>query len=222
METTTSDTGTDEGTAVVPELGRTPSDGASSPAARAPDWLREAVQSLEREERLDGLVRTIRSAPWVEPIRQSSFLQGAWLGHALHPLMTDLPLGCWIGAGLLDLFGGRRGRDAAQRLVGAGLLFVPLTAASGLSDWSWDEDRRVQRVGVVHAVGNGVVGMAYLMSWRARRRGHHLRGVGWGLAGGGLAWATGYLGGHLSFGRSSGVGPRGGIDEPVGGAPGRP
>jgi hypothetical protein len=34
-------------------------------------------------------------------------------------------------------------------------------------------------------------------------------GVGWGLAGGALAWVTGYLGGHLSFGRSVGVGERG-------------
>jgi uncharacterized membrane protein len=213
METMTSDAATDEGTAVVPELGHSPHTGAAAPPPRAPEWLRAAVQALERDERLDGIVQSIRSIPLVAPIRDSSFLQGAWLGHALHPLMTDLPLGCWIGAGLVDLFGGRGGRNAAQRLVGAGLLFVPLTAASGVSDWSASEDRRVQRVGVVHWFGNSVVAGAYLMSWRARRRGRHLRGVAWGLAGGGLAWATGYLGGHLSFGLGSGIGPRGGLEQ---------
>ena len=29
----------------------------------------------------------------------------------------------------------------------------------------------------------------------------------------GLAWATGYLGGHLSFGLGSGIGPRGGLEQ---------
>ena len=136
-------------------------------------------------------------------------LQGRWLGHALHPLLTDVPLGCWLSANLLDLLGGRRSRPAAQRLVGLGLMAVPPTMATGWADWSTIEDDGPRRVGVVHAVGNAAVGSLYFLSWRARRRGRHLRGAALGLTGGLLAMGTGYLGGHLSFARGAGMGQRG-------------
>ena len=66
------------------------------------------------------------------------------------PLLTDLPLGCWASAFLLDLLGLGSHRDAARRLVGLGLLASPPTAAADLSDWSRlaTPDRRV---GLVHA-----------------------------------------------------------------------
>ena len=49
-------------------------------------------------------------------------LRGEWLGHALHPTLTDVTLGTWTSATLLDLFGGRDSSAAAQRLIGTGLL----------------------------------------------------------------------------------------------------
>lgn len=91
-------------------------------------------------------------------------LRGDWLGDALHPLLTDFPVGCWLSAGLLDLVGGRGSRKASQRLIGFGLLMVPPTAAAGLSDWSRDQRPRVRRVGAVHAVGNVVASLLYLRS----------------------------------------------------------
>jgi uncharacterized membrane protein len=127
----------------------------------------------------------------------------------LHPLLTDVTLGCWIGAGLLDVVGGRRSRRSARRLVGLGLLAVPLTVGTGLVDWARSSDTRVRRVGVVHASGNVVVAALYYASWRARRRDRHVLGILASCAGGGLAAGTGYLGGHLAFVRGSGVGPRG-------------
>jgi uncharacterized membrane protein len=175
------------------------------------------VHALEADQRLDAAVRVL------EPVGAAAaqgprgdVLRGTWLGHALHPLLTDLPLGCWLAAGLLDLTAPRRGRVAARRLIGLGLLAVPPTAASGLVDWSDSPDRRVQRVGVVHAVGNTGVALLYFGSWRARRADHHTLGVLLGLTGGLLAFGTGFLGGHLSFARGSGVAPL--IDEPEGGA----
>lgn len=184
---------------------------ATGDRVHAPAWLARGVRTIETDERLDEVAD--RLAPAADALASSPagpVLRGDWLGHALHPLLTDFPLGCWLSAGLLDLFGGRASRRAAQRLVGFGLLTAPVTAWSGLVDWNTiRNDPRTRRVGVVHAVGNGVVVVCYFRSWRARRRGHHGAGRLWALAGGTLAWGTGYLGGHLSFGRGAGHGTRG-------------
>jgi uncharacterized membrane protein len=174
--------------------------------------LRAAVARLEENGRLDTPARALqRLARQVGNGPRGAALRGNWLGHALHPLVTDFPLGCWISAGILDLIGGKPSRRAAQRLVGLGLLAVPPTVATGLAEYATVEAPATRRVGAVHALGNSVVAMCYLFSWRTRRAGHHWRGVLWGIVGGSLAWYTGYLGGHLSFGRGVGVGERGGL-----------
>lgn len=175
-----------------------------------PSWLHNGIARIEGDERLDRLAALYdRVADWVSEGQRGEALRGEWLGHALHPLLTDLPLGCWAAAGLLDIVGGRQSRTAAQRLVGMGLLLVPVTAASGSADYATITNTRTRRVGVVHAFGNTAVAVAYWKSWRARARNHHATGVAWGLVGGTLAWGTGYLGGHLSFGRGVGQGMRG-------------
>lgn len=130
-----------------------------------------------------------------------SVLRGQWLGHALHPMMTDLSLGCWLSAGLLDLFGGRGSRSARRRLVGLGLVSALPTMASGAAEWPSLMDRSARRVGVIHLVGNVGVAALYLTSWLRRRHDRHLAGALWGMSAGLLALFTGYLGGHLSFGR---------------------
>jgi uncharacterized membrane protein len=176
----------------------------------APAPIATMIDRLEHEERLDSAAAVLaRANDVVASGTRGEVLHGQWLGHALHPLMTDLPLGCWLASGLLDLGGGRRGRAASRRLVGIGLLFAVPTALTGVADYSHVGEQRDRRIAVVHAAGNAAVMGFYLLSWRARRAGHHWRGTGWGLAGGGLAWFTGYLGGHLSFARGTGVGPRG-------------
>jgi uncharacterized membrane protein len=176
----------------------------------APAWLRKDVRMLEENESLDKLVDAARPVgETMSSGRRGEILRGEWLGHALHPLLTDLPLGCWISSGLLDLFGGKSGRRASRKLTGLGLLFVPPTLASGWADWATTNDQRVKRVGVVHAVGNVIVAALYFFSWRARRDERHVRGKILGLLGGSLAWGTGYLGGHMSFGLGSSVEERG-------------
>ncbi len=50
---------------------------------------------------------------------------------------------------------------------------------------------------MVHAVTNGAAAAGFFASWRARRRGEHLRGTALALASSGLLAAGGYLGGHL-------------------------
>jgi uncharacterized membrane protein len=135
-----------------------------------------------------------------------ALLGGRWLGHALHPLLTDFPLGCWIGAGLLDVFPARASRPAAQRLIGLRVIFIVPTAAAGLSDWATVADRRAHRVRAAHAVLNTGVAGSYLWSWSLRRRGRHRRGVAVAMVGASAAWVSGYLGGHMSLRQRVGTG----------------
>jgi len=175
----------------------------------APAWLRRGVARLEGAVAADRVAEVVdKAARPLSEGRAGQVLRGEWLGHALHPVLTDLPLGCWLGAGLLDLVGGRRGVRPAHRLVALGLVAAVPTALAGLAEMRTIRDERYRRVAAVHAVGNTAVVGLYLRSWTRRRR-SPLGGIMWGLAGGVLAWVTGYLGGHLSFGRGVGVGSRG-------------
>jgi len=168
------------------------------------------IDQLEQDPRFDPAVEIVgRIAEQVSAGPGGPILRGEWLGHALHPLLTDFPLGCWLSAGLLDVVGGRSRQRAAQRLVALGLFFAGPTMLAGLAEFATLPDQRSRRVAAVHAIGNTAVGGAYFLSWRARRRGHHGIGIVLGMAGGTLAWGTGYLGGHLSFARGAGVGTRG-------------
>ncbi|EYR64339.1 hypothetical protein N866_12265 [Actinotalea ferrariae CF5-4] len=158
---------------------------------------------LEEDGRLDPAVDALRPAADAlvarRPVRDA--LLGRVMGHSLHPILTDLPIGAWVSALTLDLVGGRQSRPAARRLVGVGILAAVPTAVSGLADWQ-HVGRRDQRVGVVHAAGNSLGLLLFGASWVARGRGHHGRGVALGLLGGAAAGFSGFLGGHLSLARN--------------------
>ena len=157
------------------------------------------IEWLERQPPLEPVAGVVdRLAQQIASGTRGSILRGEWLGHPLHPLLTDIPIGFWTSAMLLDLFASRRSRPAATMLVGAGVLSTLPTIASGLADYT-GLDGRSRRVAVAHAAGNAVATALYALSWRSRRRRHHLRGVAWGLAGGTAASVAGYLGGHLAF-----------------------
>jgi uncharacterized membrane protein len=134
---------------------------------------------------------------------RGSLLRGDWLGHAVHPLLTDVVIGTWTSANLLDLVGGADARSSAQRLIGTGLLAAGPTAWTGWAEWS-AAGPRAKRVGLVHAVTNGAVIGLYAASWTARRHGRHGSGVRLGLAGAALAGVGAYLGGHLAAARKVG------------------
>lgn len=151
-------------------------------ALRAADPVATPVQRLLRRALGDG------------PARDA--LTGRWLGHAVHPMLTDLPIGFWTSAFTLDLIGGRRQRAAAQRLVALGVLCAVPAAVTGAADWT-ETQGKDRRVGLVHAASNSAALACFTASWLARRRGRTARGVLWGLAGSTAATAGGYLGGHL-------------------------
>ncbi|HEX9969959.1 MAG TPA: DUF2231 domain-containing protein [Acidimicrobiales bacterium] len=167
--------------------------------------LYDLAERIEGEAALDPLVSA------VDAVLPGSFregevrdmLGGRWLGHALHPMLTDFPLGAWMSASLLDLIGGKSSRTASRRLVGFGILAAVPTAVTGASDWTQGTQQE-RRVGVVHAVANTTALSFYIASFLARRRGRHWSGVGLGILGGLAATTGGFFGGHLSLGRDIG------------------
>jgi len=134
--------------------------------------------------------------------RVRDVLHGRWLGHPVHPLMVQLPLGSWMSAAVLDFVPGRQ--RAARTLVGVGLVAALPAAAAGWTDWA--ELRRPQmRVGLVHAASNAVGVALYGVSFAARARGRFARGRLWGLAGLVAVSVGGAVGGHMAFRQASGA-----------------
>ncbi|HVE95309.1 MAG TPA: DUF2231 domain-containing protein [Acidimicrobiales bacterium] len=128
------------------------------------------------------------------------FLSGrSWLGHPLHPALTDLPIGFWTSALVVDLFGGRKAKGAATMLVASGVAAALPTAMAGAHDFTQLEPDD-KRVGIVHAIANTVALLFYSGSLLARLRGRRGRGVYFGVLGAAAATLGGYLGGHLAFG----------------------
>lgn len=160
--------------------------------------LPRAVARVEEADALDRpAVALQRAVDRVLPSGAAKdLLRGTWLGHPLHPMLTDLPIGFWTSAWVLDILGPRRHRDAARVLVGLGVVSALPAAASGLSDWSATGGGS-RRVGLVHAAANASAAVLYLGSWWARRRGHLARGVALGWGGAVAATVGGHLGGHL-------------------------
>ena len=136
--------------------------------------LNALVARLESVEALDGPGRTAgRTVRGVIPEgAPKDVLSGAWLGHTLHPIMTDIPIGAWTSSVLLDWIGGKGSQSASDRLILAGVLAAGATVATGWSDWADAEQRdpAVRRSGLVHAEVNATATTLMAGSFLARKR----------------------------------------------------
>jgi len=80
-------------------------------------FLREnAADKIEKLVALDVVAEPLQAA--VEAAipagsHAKDALSGTWLGHPLHPPLTDIVVGSWTSALALDLFGGQSAEDAA-------------------------------------------------------------------------------------------------------------
>ncbi|SFO16901.1 Ferredoxin subunit of nitrite reductase or a ring-hydroxylating dioxygenase [Geodermatophilus obscurus] len=129
-------------------------------------------------------------------------LHGTWLGHPLHPVLVQVPVGSWASAGLLDAIPPLR--PAATVLIGTGVAMSVPAALSGAADWS-EQEIGVRRLGALHAVANTVALGLYVGSLAARARGRGTLGRVLAYAGLGVAGGSAAVGGHMSYAQSSGA-----------------
>jgi nitrite reductase/ring-hydroxylating ferredoxin subunit/uncharacterized membrane protein len=174
----------------------------SQPWTMESSWNARVVGPLEEQAWLDQaadyvleLAKPLLELPQADKVMD--FLHGRWLGHALHPVLTDLPIGMWSGSLLLDLVGAHK---SAGVLSAAGSAGAVGAAATGFADWS-DTVGRDRRLGILHGLLNvgGLTLQVLSLGARLRRR----KGSAVMLSAAGLtvSSAAAYLGGELVFGR---------------------
>ncbi|WP_327293980.1 MULTISPECIES: Rieske 2Fe-2S domain-containing protein [unclassified Streptomyces] len=154
-------------------------------------------------EWLDVLIspvqRVVRALP-LGPARD--VLHGRQLGHPLHPLLVQIPMGAWLSAAVLDLVPGRE--RSARLLVGVGVVSAVPAALAGWVDWAEQHEQQM-RVGLVHAASNAAAVGLYAASWVARGRGRQCWGTALGFTGLSAASIGGMLGGHLAYRQAAGA-----------------
>ena len=176
--------------------------------------------------RQNGIVGTIARQEWLKPTEQAlqnllhktfgfsggqsvkNFLNGTWLGHPLHVILTDVPIGAWTAAVAFDALESMTGRRAygfaADAAVAVGLVGAVGAATTGLTDWQ-DIDPPARRVGLVHGLLNLASATLFGSSLVARRRGSRSNGRNLAVLGYAVSTMAAYLGGNLVYEQKVGV-----------------
>ena len=190
-----------------------------------------AISETNLNQLGEAAVRSVEHQTWLEPLaerlqravvaayeaggatgrRIRDFFHGTWLGHPLHPVLTDIPLGAWTVAGVFDLMSRDRATDrAADAAIRIGLVGAVGAAVTGVTDWQHTTAEE-RRVGLLHGLLNVSAVGFYTLSLVLRHRGARTAAratAGFGL---GASAAAAYLGGHLVYRKRIGVdhAPRG-------------
>lgn len=145
-------------------------------------------------------------------------LHGIWLGHPLHPLLTDVTVGAWALGSLADLLSAtgksETMENVADVLTTVGTASAIPTAASGLADFS-TIPRPAARTGMAHGLLNAIALALYALSLSARKGGRRGNARFFSLLGLMTATVSAYLGGHLVFDKNVGVKHGGKVAEPT-------
>jgi hypothetical protein len=114
--------------------------------------LRGALDKLEMAGGLDAISnRLSHRVRGLLKGRTADFLHGVWLGHPLHPVLVQIPIGAWASATVLDVLPGTAA--GARMLVGVGTATAVPAAVAGWNDWA-SLAREQRRVGLIHASSN--------------------------------------------------------------------
>jgi nitrite reductase/ring-hydroxylating ferredoxin subunit len=173
------------------------------PDPERPGRVLGAMGRLEQAGSLDGVIETVRKAVRAVPLgRFRDGLHGRWLGHPVHPLMVQVPIGAWMSSAVLDWTPG--GGRASGLLVAAGLAGAVPAAAAGLVDWAELEPSQA-RVGLAHLALTSTAVACYTASLGARLTRRPVRGRAYALAGLTAVAAAGAIGGHLAYRQAAGA-----------------
>src|SRR3954466_11937573 len=95
--------------------------------------MRPLADIAESAAPLDGLGKKVGKAVRgaIKPGTLKDAISGTWLGHALRPVLTDVVIGSFTSATLLDLLGGDDDGTAAERLIGVGIAAYAPTPPPG-------------------------------------------------------------------------------------------
>jgi nitrite reductase/ring-hydroxylating ferredoxin subunit len=162
---------------------------------------------LDRVADLDAFDKVIEPARRavqgaLKPQALKDFLHGSWLGHPLHPVLVQVPVGSWVSAGLLDAIPSMR--PAATVLIGTGVAAAVPASLAGAADWS-EQGTGVRRLGAIHATLNIAALGLYVGSLVARGKGRDTLGRVLSYSGLGIAGGSAAIGGHMSYAQSSGA-----------------
>ncbi len=205
---------TTETTVAVEEASR-------KPAYQGP-WFRRFIErGIDSQNWLEGLSDglqtfvggTIKAGG--PPLRWLKDLShGVWLGHPMHPALTDIPVGAWLGTLVLDiiwLITRNSSPDAAKTIALAsnillivGLVGAVLSVLTGLVDWN-DTYGKERRVGVTHGLVNIVATLVYIGALVLRFSNQQYGGFIVSTVGLVILLLGAYLGGELVFGKGTQV-----------------
>jgi nitrite reductase/ring-hydroxylating ferredoxin subunit/uncharacterized membrane protein len=132
------------------------------------------------------------------PIRPlKDFLNGTWLGHPLHAVLTDAPIGLFTAVILLDVLNQRIAADVTLVL---GVLAMAAAALAGLADYT-DTDEVPRTRATLHATLMVVGLLVYLASLAVRASGPADRTVPIALSIVGfiIVSAGAYVGGEVAY-----------------------
>lgn len=184
-----------------------------------------ALDNTQLEEVATNLASAIHQAvlDGGDGTRQvADLLHGTWLGHPLHPVLTDVVVGAWtIGAffDFIALFNrSRQAETVADALTNVGNYAALPTILSGLMDFS-TIPKPAAGMGLTHALVNNVGFALQVASARARQTGDRDRAVTLSTVAMVLMTAGAYLGGHLSYAKKVGVKHTDEVNEPQGWTP---
>lgn len=174
-----------------------------------------AIEIIDKQDWMEPLANTIQAA--IDGAFKSggeagqkvaNFLHGTWLGHPLHSVLTDVPIGSWTAALVLDAMDEISGREefgrGADAAVAVGIAGAVGSAVTGLTDWH-KIDGQARRIGLTHGLMNATALACYTTSLVLRRRNARQAGRGFSLLGFAISSAAAYLGGHLVYSKQIGV-----------------
>lgn len=166
------------------------------------EWLRPLEDTLQQA--IHKAYR--RAGPNGRKVKNA--LHGTWLGHPLHSVLTDIPIGAWTTAMIFDVIDALGGRKefgmAADAALTVGIAGALGAAAAGLTDWQ-DTDSPARRIGLTHGLMNiGSVAL-FVSSLVARKRSKRAYGRSLSALGYAVSTAAARLGGELVYSQRVGV-----------------